>query len=809
MQLFAGFTQIQLNENINTIGVVVTGDNLPNSAILEYKETNNPTWKLGHPLVLVGGDKLVSSLFSLIAETSYDIRVTNGSDVIMASTSTEVDELIFTPTNILHVNSSASAGGDGSSASPFNLIQAAVDIATPGTQILVENGTYYEQININTSGTVDNWIQLKANGTSVVMDGAVHLTGNIWTPHASIPNVWFYDTGLISNRYYMAKSGVGQFYRYPELDGLLSGEGQSGTPMNEGWIIPESSSLLYVRSLVDPNTQSWQLAEKDYGFFAESQNWIFIDGFKIKYYGANESGRAIRFNNCSNIIIRNNTLINNLQGIEIFWDGADNEGNNTRIESNDISDAPVDTWPWDAVKYSTAETSAIVLNGHKEIIVRNNHLHELFNGVYAGRWGDLENQGLNIDIDVYDNNLHNISDDGLEPEGACINNRFRNNTFNIGLVPVSLAPITVGPVWVMRNVCSNYNGTGLKFGIEGYNPDGRVYVYHNTFWTDSLHFGGITEEMSAVTYHERSDNFVMRNNVFRGTWYAFRHKPIADLVDHDWDFDNWYTTQNEGYFIMHDDVIYETATEFYNATGLEEHGITVPPLLLDPFNGDFHLQSISPNIDAGIVISGINDIYTGAGPDLGAYEYEMSLAINNIDLKLQVEQYNKEVQLLWRNSTPIEHIRRTIIERSRNLDDWNSISSIEFNGDIILTNKFQFVDKKPLNGISFYRIKEITYAGSSIYSNIESIDYRNHSDISVFPNPTNDILWIKSNLEIDRVELFDASGLRIKTIDNKFKIDNDNQRKMTIDLEQLNPGVYFLKLIKGNEVLEVKNILVF
>jgi hypothetical protein len=67
--------------------------------------------------------------------------------------------------------------------------------------------------------------------------------------------------------------------------------------------------------------------------------------------------------------------------------------------------------------------------------------------------------------DIYDNRIHHIGDDGLEPEGACINQRFRDNTVDTNLVGISLAPITHGPTWVLRSLFTNFTGTSIKEAI--------------------------------------------------------------------------------------------------------------------------------------------------------------------------------------------------------------------------------------------------------------------------------------------------------------------------------------------------------
>lgn len=619
-RVHAAFSQLSIYANIQTIGLVISGISLPTEATLEYRQAGDEgAWKTGHPLTLIDDGRLVGTIFDLHPATIYDVKISYGTDIITGITTTQVDKLLFIPSNTVHVAATAPSGGDGTAIAPFQTIQEGVDAATNGTRILIQDGLYSEGVVISSSGTLRQWIQVIAAGADVIMDGAVHLSGNIWTPHATETNVWYTDFGEISHSLYVARDSGERSYRYSSLDNLLNDLGKSNIPIGDGWFIEEGTSTMYVRCSDSPTNHIWHVSNENYGFYAQAQDWIWIEGIKMRYFGES-SGTAIRLDNCSHIVIRKNILRNNSQGIYIQWDGTDSQGNDTRIEYNDVSDPNVDVWPWEAVKGTTMEGSAVILSGHKQAIVRNNTIHHEFNGVYVGRWGDLENKDLCFDVDVYSNTFHHIGDDGMEPEGACINNRFHHNVFNNGLVAISLAPITFGPVWVLRNQFSNYNSTGLKFGIDGYGPDGRVYIYHNTIWTDKARIGDIVERMPAIVYGNRADNWVMRNNIFRGTWYAFRKKYAGGLVDHDWDYNNWFTTQGYAFFYMYDK-IYETVEDFYNEFGLEQHGHGNMPGLVNPFGGVFSLQPSSPNIDRGERIPGINDNYIGNAPDIGAYEY--------------------------------------------------------------------------------------------------------------------------------------------------------------------------------------------
>jgi hypothetical protein len=75
----------------------------------------------------------------------------------------------------------------------------------------------------------------------------------------------------------------------------------------------------------------------------------------------------------------------------------------------------------------TMESTAIILRGHIGAIVRGNVIHHFFNGIYTGSSAALDNPAVAFDADIYNNRIYAIKDDAIEPEGTCVNHRFRNN----------------------------------------------------------------------------------------------------------------------------------------------------------------------------------------------------------------------------------------------------------------------------------------------------------------------------------------------------------------------------------------------
>lgn len=599
----AVFSQISFHANIETAGVVVSGSALPARAELLYRAAGETNWRAGHPLARIDNGQLIGSLFGLQPSTTYEVKVQDGTTAISGAVTTQVRDLAFTPVNVLHVNDDAPPGGDGSAAAPFKTIQEGVNRATPGTQVLVADGTYPEMVTFPASGSENNWIQVKAEGSGAILEGSETLTGNAWTQYQDKTRVWYRVIGTSIR--YLARDGK-RFYNYDTLANLLNSTGHGKTTMTEGWYLDPNTATLYIRSLDNPNNHAWQVPRRLHAFDMNAKDWIWIEGFEMRYY--NRCGVCTV--NASHLVVRRNKIHNIQLGIFFDWNGTAAQGNDTRIEYNEIYDPPVNEWPWKAVKGSSMEGTAIVVRGRSGAIVRNNDIHNFFNGIYTGSSGQLENSALAFDADIYENTIRSISDDALEPEGACINHRFRNNTIDSVFVGISLAPITQGPVWMLRSTITNYAGMAVKWDR---NSDGVTFLYHNTAWTS-------VPNADAVFLISPVYNAVMRNNIFSATNYLINAVPSGS-AGHDWNNDNWHTTRTaDANHLKWANVLHTTLAKFCAASGLECNGYEAAPGLTNPALGDLTLLASSPNIDRGILIPGINDQFMGRAPDTGAFE---------------------------------------------------------------------------------------------------------------------------------------------------------------------------------------------
>lgn len=599
----AAFGQISFVANIETAGVTVTGAGLPASAQLAYRAAGESNWRAAHNLVRIKDGRLIGSLFNLAPSTAYEAKVSYSGGEIVGSFTTQADELTFAPTNVIYVNDDAPAGGDGSFAAPFQTIQEGVNRATPGTQVLVADGVYRESVTFPASGMPGAWIQVKAEGGGAILDGSEIPASESWSPHESRSGVWVMRLNYWIK--YLARDGK-RMYQYDYLDHLLEGRGHDNAPMSEGWYYDPNTGRLYIRALREPQKYTWNIPAFNRAFYANGRDWLWIEGFEMRYYGTGY-GCGACLKDASHIVVRKNRIHNMQNPVFLEWSGAEGRGDDTRIEYNEMYDVLDSAWSWNAQKGTSMESIAIVLRGHNGAIVRGNTIHHYFNGIYTSSSAALDNPGVMFDADVYNNRIYAIGDDAFEPEGTCVNHRFRNNTIDSTLVGISLAPITMGPVWVLRNTFSNFTGRSVKWDRAS---DGWVFMYHNTSWTN-FNAPNSLEFISAVR------NSILRNNIFQGGVYSVEARnPGAS--GHDWNYDNWNI--GSGSRFKWEGVDYANIGQFCRASGLECNGRESASGLANPAGGDFSLLPTSANIDRGLFIPGVNDGFYGAAPDVGAIE---------------------------------------------------------------------------------------------------------------------------------------------------------------------------------------------
>ena len=233
----------------------------------------------------------------------------------------------------------------------------------------------------------------------------------------------------------------------------------------------------------------------------------------------------------------------------------------------------------------------------------------------------------NRDSDIYGNLISNCWDDAIESEGANMNVRIWSNYIHHTFVHVATAATAMGPLYIFRNVfgesrISHQDPSGgmmIKTGMNYLTLNGeRVstglghrYIFHNT----ALQPRGGLDVFSSHELH----NATTRNNIFysRGRTYP------RDFGAPPNDFKNDLTGGYLGGGFVQSLFLTGSALEWFLAplspkiqwgrVELRRNGRDFA--ITDPV-----VQAKNPAIDAGVRLPGFNDDFTGAAPDIGAYE---------------------------------------------------------------------------------------------------------------------------------------------------------------------------------------------
>ncbi|HUQ90700.1 MAG TPA: right-handed parallel beta-helix repeat-containing protein [Bryobacteraceae bacterium] len=233
----------------------------------------------------------------------------------------------------------------------------------------------------------------------------------------------------------------------------------------------------------------------------------------------------------------------------------------------------------------------------------------------------------NRDSDIYGNIVSHCWDDAIESEGANRNVRIWSNYIHHTFAHIATASTSLGPLYIFRNVLGESRishqdpsgGMMIKTGMNYMTINGeRVstglgyrFIFHNT----ALQPKGGLDVFSSHELH----NAVSRNNIFYSRGNAYPRERGEPLND----FKNDLTGSYLGGGFVRSMFLPGGGLEWFLAPTMNRiqwgrvestrNGKTVA--ITDPL-----VQAKNPAIDTGAILPGFNDDFSGAAPDIGAFE---------------------------------------------------------------------------------------------------------------------------------------------------------------------------------------------
>jgi hypothetical protein len=177
---------------------------------------------------------------------------------------------------------------------------------------------------------------------------------------------------------------------------------------------------------------------------------------------------------------------------------------------------------------------------------------------------------------------------------------------------------------------------------------------------------------------------------------------------------------------------------------------------------------------------------------------------------------NDQINLSWITATELNNLGFEV-EKSTNNVNWVKIGFADGYGTSTEVHNYSFADKNPAEGKSFYRLKQIDFDGTTVYTNILEVNYGIVADYSLsqnYPNPFNPntkISWQSPISGWQTLKIFDVLGKEVSTLVDEYrdagKYEIYFNAVETLRATSLPSGIFFYRLEAGSFVETKKMIL--
>lgn len=151
---------------------------------------------------------------------------------------------------------------------------------------------------------------------------------------------------------------------------------------------------------------------------------------------------------------------------------------------------------------------------------------------------------------------------------------------------------------------------------------------------------------------------------------------------------------------------------------------------------------------------------------------------------------NNQVALTWETAAELNN-KQFEVQRSRDGRSFETVLTREGKGTTSSRTIYNEVDKKPLNGVSYYRLKQVDLDGSSSFSSLVAVSFLNSGDVTMYPNPVEDQLTIELGGSSEGVTaiITDMTGRVIST----QRLGTDSK----LNMSTLQTGTYLVTVGEG------------
>lgn len=176
--------------------------------------------------------------------------------------------------------------------------------------------------------------------------------------------------------------------------------------------------------------------------------------------------------------------------------------------------------------------------------------------------------------------------------------------------------------------------------------------------------------------------------------------------------------------------------------------------------------AISSTVDVTSILGGASDFTAGSITTTtaivpGTYTvYTLASRVAPLPVTLagfQAVREGSTAILTW-STTEEVNSDRFEIERSGHGDNWQLIGTVKSAGESKVLAAYQFVDINPLHSENLYRLRLVDNDGTFAYSRVRSVRFENLENRIAYPNPANDVLFVRDYAKVVNMRIVDMNG---------------------------------------------------
>jgi len=193
------------------------------------------------------------------------------------------------------------------------------------------------------------------------------------------------------------------------------------------------------------------------------------------------------------------------------------------------------------------------------------------------------------------------------------------------------------------------------------------------------------------------------------------------------------------------------------------------------FDGDG--QPLQALMQADLIFSIAADVLVPTPVELSAFE---------------VSQSEGGVALQWETQSETNNAGFTV-QQSNDAEEWTDLDFVAGAGTTTLPQAYNFLDRAPQSGTSYYRLMQVDFDGAFEYSDTKSISTAHLARVQISPNPVRDEVSVRFPNALPEspieVEIIDAQGSIV------HRASMEPSAAPTISLAHLPAGMYSVRAV--------------